>query len=157
MRHSLRIGLNFGVTSGVITTLGLLVGLYSGTHSKVVVVGGILLIAIADAFSDSIAIHISEESSGSHSERAIWEITLFTFVFKFLFALTFVVPVLFLDLRYAIMASVAWGYLLLAALSYRIAREQRVKAWQVIGEHLLVATLVIVVTQYVGSWIAKLS
>jgi len=41
MRHSLKTGLSFGLTSGIITTIGLMVGLNSGTHSKLVVIGGI--------------------------------------------------------------------------------------------------------------------
>lgn len=40
MKHSLKVGFSFGVTSGIITTLGLMVGLHSGTHSKVVIIGG---------------------------------------------------------------------------------------------------------------------
>ena len=55
MRHSLRIGFSFGITSAIITTLGLMVGLHSGTHSKLVVIGGVLTIAIEDAFSISSA------------------------------------------------------------------------------------------------------
>ena len=47
MRLSLKIGFSFGLTSGVITTLGLMVGLHSGTNSKLAVMGGILTIAIA--------------------------------------------------------------------------------------------------------------
>ena len=42
MRPSWKTGVSFGLTSGVITTLGLMVGLYSGTHSRTVVIGGIL-------------------------------------------------------------------------------------------------------------------
>ena len=61
-KHSLRIGFSFGLTSGIITTLGLMVGLHAGTHSRLAVIGGILTIAIADAFSDALGIHISEES-----------------------------------------------------------------------------------------------
>ncbi|UCE51174.1 MAG: hypothetical protein JSV31_18140 [Desulfobacterales bacterium] len=48
MQDSLRTGISFGLTSAVITTLGLMVGLHSGTHSKIVVLAGILTIAIAD-------------------------------------------------------------------------------------------------------------
>ena len=32
MKESLKTGISFGLTSGVITTLGLMVGLHSGTH-----------------------------------------------------------------------------------------------------------------------------
>ena len=53
----LKKGLGFGLTSGVITTLGLIVGLHAGFQSKAVVIGGILTIAIADA----LGIHPSEE------------------------------------------------------------------------------------------------
>ncbi|MBW1983250.1 MAG: hypothetical protein JRI53_00900, partial [Deltaproteobacteria bacterium] len=51
IKRSLRKGISFGLTSGTITTLGLMVGLHSGTHSRMVVIGGILTIAVADAFS----------------------------------------------------------------------------------------------------------
>lgn len=53
MRLSIRKGFSFGLTSGVITTLGLIVGLHSSTHSDLSVIGGILSIAIADAMSDA--------------------------------------------------------------------------------------------------------
>ena len=67
MEHSFRVGMSFGLTSGIITTLGLIVGLHSGTHSKLAVIGGILTIAMADAFSDALGIHVSEESEATHT------------------------------------------------------------------------------------------
>ena len=94
MKDSLRTGVTFGLTSAVITTLGLMVGLHSGTHSKIVVLAGILTIAIADAFSDALGIHISKEAENIHTARNIWTATISTFLAKFLFAVTFVVPVL---------------------------------------------------------------
>ena len=53
MKHSLKVGISFGMTSGIITTLGLMVGLHSGTNSKLAVIGGLFTIAIADAFPDA--------------------------------------------------------------------------------------------------------
>ena len=44
MKDSLRTGVSFGLTSAVITTLGLMIGLHSGTHSRIVVLSGILTI-----------------------------------------------------------------------------------------------------------------
>ena len=155
MRHSLKTGLSFGLTSGIITTLGLMVGLHSGTGSRLVVIGGILTIAIADAFSDALGIHVSEESENQHSTREIWESTVFTFLFKFVFALTFMVPILLFPLTTAIMVSVVWGLSMLAIFSYYIAREQKEKPWNAIGEHLLIAVLVIITTHYVGHWISS--
>jgi hypothetical protein len=108
MKGSLRIGITFGMTSAVITTLGLMVGLHSGTHSRVVVLGGILTIAIADAFSDALGIHVSEESENVHSVRQIWGATIATFLSKFLFSLTFAIPIIFLPIFAAIVVSLIW-------------------------------------------------
>ena len=153
MKYSLKTGLCFGMTSGVITTLGLIVGLHSGTHSRLVIIGGILTIAIADAFSDALGIHISEEAKNNR-DKEIWEATVVTFFAKFLFALTFIVPIILLNLSLAIGVSIVWGLLVLAILSYYIAHDRRSSSVVVIGEHLLIAIVVIVITHFVGDWIA---
>ena len=155
MKHSLKIGFSFGATSGIITTLGLMVGLHSSTHSSLVVIGGILTIAIADAFSDALGIHISEESENVHTSKQIWTSTFYTFFFKFVFALTFIIPVLLLKLSTAILVSVIWGLSILIFLSYRIAKEQKANPWKVIAEHLVIALIVIIITHYLGDWISS--
>jgi len=155
MKHSLTVGFSFGLTSGIITTLGLMVGLYSGTHSKLVVIGGVLTIAIADAFSDALGIHVSEESENKHTAKEIWESTIATFLSKFVFALTFIVPVLLFPLATAITVSVVWGLSLLGIFSFYIAKEQEVEPWKVVIEHLGIALVVIVITHYAGGWISS--
>ncbi|MBI4439833.1 hypothetical protein HY638_02585 [Candidatus Woesearchaeota archaeon] len=155
MKHTIKTGLSFGLTSGIITTLGLMTGLNASTHSKEVVVGGILTIAVADAMSDALGIHISEESEIKHTRREIWESTLSTFLFKFLFAMTFVVPVLLFSLSTAIIVSIIWGALLLSIFSYVLAREEKIKAWEVVSEHLFIAAAVIILTTLIGSWVSS--
>lgn len=154
-KNSLKTGLSFGITSGVITTLGLMIGLNSGTHSKLAVIGGILTIAISDAFSDALGIHISEESESRHTTREVWESTICTFATKFLFALTFVIPILLLKLSTAVIVSAGWGLLVLIIFNYYLAREVKVTPWKVISEHLLIAFVVILITHYVGKWIGS--
>ncbi|MBU0536083.1 MAG: hypothetical protein KKE20_03905 [Nanoarchaeota archaeon] len=156
MKRSIKIGFSFGLTSGIITTLGLMVGLHSGTHSKLVVLGGIFTIAIADAFSDALGIHISQESENKHTLRQIWFATISTFVSKFIFASTFIVPVLVFDLSTAIIISIAWGLFLLSALSFYMARQEKTAAWKVIAEHIGIAVLVIIITHYVGDLVSVL-
>ena len=156
MKASFKTGLSFGLTSGVITTLGLMVGLHSGTHSRTVVIGGIVTIAIADAMSDALGIHVSEESKNSGPTKQIWEATVATFVAKFVIAMTFVAPVVTRPLDQAIMISVIWGLLLLAVLSFFVARAQAIPPWKVIGEHLLIALCVVVITHAVGDWVQGL-
>lgn len=156
MKHSLKTGFSFGLTSGIITTLGLLVGLHSGTHSKMVVLGGILTIAIADAFSDALGIHISEESEDQHSAREIWEATLSTFFSKFIFAMTFVIPLLLFKLSTAVTISIIWGFSCLGVLSFKMARSQNVSPLKVIAEHLLIGLVVISATHTVGHLISSM-
>lgn len=155
LKHSIKVGFSFGLTSGIITTLGLMVGLHSWTGSKLVVLGGILTIAIADAFSDALGIHIAEESENVHTEKEIWESTISTFFSKFIFALTFIIPILIFELSTAIVISIIWGLSILAVISYGMAQEQKTKPWKVVAEHLIIAVVVIVVTHFVGDWISS--
>ncbi|MDD2913266.1 MAG: VIT1/CCC1 transporter family protein [Candidatus Paceibacterota bacterium] len=150
IKESFRKGLGFGLTSGIITTVGLMVGLYSGTNLKLAVIGGILTIAVADAFSDALGIHISEEFESSHSTKEIWESTVFAFLFKFFFSLIFVVPVLIFDLFWAVVISIVFGMLMIGIFSFQFAKKQNMNPWKATAEHLFIAIIVVVITYYVG-------
>lgn len=156
IKKSIRTGFGFGITSGVITTLGLMIGLNSGTGSKATVLGGILTIAVADAFSDALGIHISEESKGSHSTKEIWIATFSTFFAKFIFALSFIFPVLFFQLNYAVIISIILGLSYLSIFSFYLAKKQKINPASVIFEHLLVAILVILASHLIGGFIKKI-
>jgi vacuolar iron transporter family protein len=157
MHIAIRKGLGFGLTSGIITTLGLIVGLNSGTHSKIVIIGGILVIAVADSFSDALGIHISEEAgSKTTTQREVWESTISTFLFKFIFALTFIIPMMLFSLNMAIIVSIAWGFFLLGFFSVYIAKKQKMNPYKSAAEHLIIATIVIIATHFVGELASKL-
>lgn len=156
MKPSIKKGFGFGLTSGVITTLGMMVGLSASTHSRIAVIGGIIAIAIADAFSDAVGMHISEEAEEHHSTREVWEATFSTLFFKFLFSLSFIVPLLVFELSVAILVSIFWGVSLIVIFSWYLGVQQGVKAHRVVLEHLAIMLLVIVITHYVGQWIATL-
>ena len=117
-------------------------------HSTVL--SGILTIAIADAFSDAMGIHISEESENKHFAKEIWESTISTFLSKFVLALTFIIPLFLFKLSTAIIVAVAWGISLLTAFSFLMAKRQKKKVWKVVGEHLVIASIVILATHYIG-------
>lgn len=154
MKLSIRKGFGFGLTSGVITTLGLLVGLSSGTHSKPVVLGGVLMIAVADGLSDSFGIHISEEAARK-SEKSIWESSIATFIFKMCFSLTFIIPLLLLNLNAAVWTSIIWGAILITLFSYRIAKKNNTSVIKTVAEHLAIAILVVVITHYLGELVSN--
>lgn len=154
IKETVRVGISFGLTSAAITTMGLMVGLYAGTHSLNTIVAGVLMIAIADAFSDALGIHIHEESENEHTPKEIWESTFATFASKFVFAVSFLVPIFIFDLKMAVAVSVVWGVTLVAAISYLIARQQKVPAGKIIAEHLVITVLVIAITGSVGRWLS---
>jgi len=156
MKPSLKTGFSFGLASGIITTLGLIVGLNSGTHSKPVIIGGIITIAIADAFSDSVGIHISKEYESNHNNREIWEATVSTFLSKFVFSISFIFPIILLSLTIALIISLVWGFSLIVIISYYTAKLRKSKPWKAILEHVFITFLVIVITHYVGYWISKI-
>ncbi len=154
LSHSLKTGLTFGLTSATITTLGLMVGLESGTGSRLIVMGGILTIAVADAFSDALGIHVSEEAEDKHTSGEIWASTIATFTSKFLFAMTFLVPVIFLELSAAVLVSIAWGLVIMTLASYQIAKSAKKEPMKVIIEHVGIMLVVIVIAHYVGDAIS---
>ncbi|MBU0705659.1 hypothetical protein KJ657_03915 [Patescibacteria group bacterium] len=155
MKLSYAKGLSFGVASGIVTTLGLMVGLYSGTHSKLAVLGGILTIAIADAMSDAFGMHLSEESSEHNEHPEIWESMIATFFAKLIIALTFALPVILLDLTSAIYVSCVWALLLLGGISILIAKWRKESKVHAILEHWGIATAVVIISFYVGVLIDK--
>jgi len=149
-----RTGLFFGATSGVITTIGLIAGLNAGTHSRAAVLGGIFVIAVADAMSDALGIHLAEEADPHATTAHIWAATISTFLAKFVFALSFAVPLLLLPLDQAVLASVLWGILVIGVLSFFLARAQGASPLAIITEHLGIAILVVILSHLIGVWVA---
>jgi len=101
-----------------------------------------------------LGIHVSEESEKKHTSREIWEATASTFFFKFIFALTFLIPILLFDLSIAVVIGVLWGLLALSFLSLQISKGGKTQRWKVILEHLGIALIVIISAHYIGEWLS---
>jgi VIT1/CCC1 family predicted Fe2+/Mn2+ transporter len=154
MSLSLRKGLSFGLTSGVITTLGMIVGVNASTSSRLAVIAAIVAIAIADAFSDAVAMHVSEESEGVHTRKDVWEATMATFLTKFIFAMTFIIPIWFLPLDIAVPVDIIWGLLIMTVFNIFLARSQEENVLRVVFEHLAIAIIVVLITYIAGSFLS---
>ncbi|MFA5155326.1 MAG: hypothetical protein WC453_02730 [Patescibacteria group bacterium] len=152
-----KVGISFGLTSASITTLGLIIGLETGTGSRLAVAAGIMTIAIADAFSDSLGVHLVKESEGNFSHQEIWKATGYTFVAKLVFGLSFLVPVLALPMPWALVVAVGWGILILVLLNYYIAKVNGKKPFNMIAEHLSIALLVLALSWLAGRLIGLLT
>tara|TARA_Y100000310_G_C20702951_1_gene831781 strand:- start:3059 stop:3553 length:495 start_codon:yes stop_codon:yes gene_type:complete len=154
-KYSIEKGIGFGVTSGVITTLGMMVGLDAGTSSSLAVIVGVFSVAIADALSDAMGMHTAEEVN-QVSKKALWETTFSTFLSKLIFTLTFAIPVLLFELKTAILISIIWGAILIGSFSYYIATIQKKDPGKLITIHLFVTLLVIILTYFIGKGVGYL-
>lgn len=158
--HQLITGVSFGVTSGVITALGMVVGLNEATSSRLAVLAGIAVMAVADGLADAAGFHIVEEAEieygkVKHTTKEVWMTTLFTFFAVSGFILTFAVPILLFSLKNAIFVDIAWGLLLLILLNYYIARVKREDPFRLIFGHVLLALFVVIVSYALGNLIAR--
>jgi VIT1/CCC1 family predicted Fe2+/Mn2+ transporter len=158
--HQLVMGITFGLTTSVITSLGMIAGLYSATASRLAVVSGIAVMAVADGLSDAISLHTVEEAeldgdgNPRHTHLEVWLTTVFTFLAVALFSLSFVVPIILLPLEKAVYAAIAWGIFLLAALNFYVARARRENPLKPIAEHVVLAAFVVVASHFVGKLVA---
>jgi vacuolar iron transporter family protein len=156
MKNLIKEGISFGLTSGTITTLGLMIGLYAETGSKLVVIGGVLTIAIADALSDALGAHISHESDKKNTKKQIWESTISTFLAKLIYASTFIISLLLFNLSTAIFINILYGLIVLNFLSIYIAKKNKNNIYTVVGEHLGIAVLVMFITYYLGLFVSSI-
>jgi len=143
---------SFGGTSGIVTSIGLIIGLGAAAAPKSAIVSGLLVVALADNLSDSLSIHMYQEAE-KLEERAALRTTLANFVVRLLFALTFVLIVALLPASHAAIIALAWGFFLLGLLSYVLARVRGVNSLSEVGKHFTVAVVVIAVSWVVGLWI----
>ena len=155
MLQVLKSRFNFALASGTITVLGLMVGLYSTTQAKIVVVGGIITIAIADAFSDALGFYISSKGQIAIQKKLPLLIsTISSFLFKFLFILTFILPTMLFSLKIAVIIGIFWGLLIIGAISYNLAKSKNENPCSLILEHIVIALIVIFLTYYAGQWVS---
>jgi VIT1/CCC1 family predicted Fe2+/Mn2+ transporter len=145
---------SFGATSAIITCLALIIGLAKSPNPRFAIIGSLLVIAIADNISDSLGIHIYQESDLKKSE-VVRTATLFNFFTRFGVILVFILLVLLLPLLYASILSIIWGMSLLILLTYYIAREQNTNPYKAIIGHVAIAVVVIIISNYVSEWILQ--
>jgi len=154
-------GISFGITSGVITSLGMIVGMFSATNSKLAVIASIITMAIADGLADGAGQHMSEESEvengkNVHTHREVWMSTLYTFLSVCGSILSFVPFFLLFPLNTALALGISWGIILLVVFNTLLAKaKKKENAFKIISEHIALAVFVIVASYFVGLLIGK--
>ncbi len=157
--HQIISSVSFGATSGVITALGMIVGLHEATSSKLAVFAGIVIMALADGMADAAGFHLAKEAEyengkAKHTSKEVWMTTFYTFLAVCGFILTFAVPILIIQLETAILADIAWGLILLILLNFYIAKFKKEDPVKLIIGHISLAIFVVAISYFAGNLIA---
>jgi vacuolar iron transporter family protein len=140
----------YGISSGVLTTLGVMVGLMGATASRLAVIGGILSIAIADSLSDSLGVYSLKISERGTTKKQALKSAINVFIGKLIFALSFIIPFLLFSLNSAIIISIVWGLLLIIFLNLLISIAQGENIFKTILKNTLITIAVLVVSYALG-------
>jgi vacuolar iron transporter family protein len=143
---------SFGATSAIITNMALIAGLYTSAEAKISIIGGLLVIALADNVSDTLGIHIYQESEGMRT-RDVWRGTINNFLARLFISFGFIFIMIIFPLKAAVIISIIYGLATLIVFSYIIAKIKKLRIFFSIAEHLVIAIAVIAISNYLGKWI----
>ena len=146
---------SFGGTAAVVTNMALIIGLYAADATQSAIVSSLLIVALADNLTDSLSIHIYQESERLEPREA-FRVTIANFFARLVISLMFVVFVLLFPIGVATVMSLLWGALLLILISIAIARDRGVSPLSEIAKHTTAALVVVLASQAVGAWVPRL-
>ncbi len=144
--------LSFGGPAAIVSSMALIVGLDAATASRATVVTSLLIIGIGDNLTDSLSVHIYQESEKS-SRRKAFETTAANFITRAIVTFSFVLLFLYLPASVAIDVCVVWGFILLSCLSILLARVRGTSVVWGIVEHSGLAMIVIALSKGIGACI----
>jgi len=138
--------ISFGGTAAIVTSMALITGLNAVGTGKATLITALLIAALADNITDSLSIHIYQESQRL-DEREAFIGTLSNFTTRLLGSLSFVIIVVVFPPHVVVPGSIIWGMLLLGVLSYLLARDRNVGVLSEVIKHLVVAAAVIIISK----------
>ena len=141
---------SFGATAAISTSLALIAGFNAFSGTKLGLIGALLVIGIADNISDSLGIHIYQESKCEVGKKDSAAYTLTNFLARLVITLIFIAIVYFAPIGYAAPVTILFGLALLSVLSYIIALNQKTSPLLSILHHIGISVLVIVVSYFLG-------
>jgi VIT1/CCC1 family predicted Fe2+/Mn2+ transporter len=134
--------ISYGGTAAIVTSMALITGLNAAGTGKSTLITALLIVALADNITDSLSIHIYQESERL-DEREAFIGTLSNFTTRLLGSLSFVLLVVVFPPKVVVLGAIVWGNLLLSVLTYFLARQRNAGVLSEIIKHLLVAAAAI--------------
>ncbi|MEO0183960.1 MAG: CYTH domain-containing protein [candidate division WOR-3 bacterium] len=148
----------FGITSGVMTTLGIITGVWFGTKDRLAVISGILAIAAADSLSDAMGAYTEQKMHYGIDEKKAKMRALLAFISKAIISLTFVIPFVLFPVKlqnFAILIAFVWGLLIISFFAVQIAAIEYASISKKIIKQIAI-TLLVALLAFVGSSLVKL-
>ncbi len=146
--------ISYGGTAAVVTSMALISGLSAAGATKAVIVSALLIAAFADNLTDALSFHIFQESEQLDQKDAFIG-TITNFVTRLLLCISFALLIGLIPIVHAAIVAMIWGMLLLAIMTYLVARERKVKPILEVIKHLLVASAVVLASNVTGHWIGS--
>jgi hypothetical protein len=134
--------------------MALIAGLEAANAGRASVISTLLIAAVADNLTDSLSVHMYQESE-RFERRDAFVGTLTNFATRLVVCLSFVIIVVLIPSHLAVVVGMAWGLSLLVLLTCILSRHRDVSTLSEVAKHLGVAVVVIAVSRVVGQWIAR--
>ena len=150
MTHLALRRISFGGTSAIVGGMGLILGLNAAEGSRRIIVGALLIFALADNLADSLSVHAYQEAE-LLAQKDAFATTVANFVARLLITMSFVALVVFSPTAMLAYLAGAWGLALLIALTFLLARARGAAIIGEVSKHLLVAGLVILASHWIGT------
>jgi vacuolar iron transporter family protein len=144
--------ISFGGTAAILTSMALLVGLDAANAGKATMVSALLIAAVADNLTDSLSVHMYQESERLERKEAFLG-TLSNFATRLIVCLSFILIVMLFREHSAAVAGIIWGMSLLAGMTYMVARRPQVSTMSELAKHLTMALVIVFVSREIGRWI----
>ena len=141
---------SFGSTSAVVTSIGLVVGFATTGTSRATLVASLLIVGIADNLSDSLSIHLYQESEGLEPHEAFVS-TVTNFLTRLTITATFVALAVTLKDWALIICATAWGLVVLGMLTVSLAHERNAPVGRELIRHFAIAAVVIALSRAIGT------
>ena len=144
---------SFGAASAIVTSMGMIIGFGVASISKPTIIAGLLIVGLADNVTDSLSIHIYQESERLE-QQAAFRATVGNFATRLIISLSFVILVVWFSSTGMLLACLIWGVLLLTTLTWFVAKNRNANVSTEVLKHLAVAAAVIAASLGTGAFIS---
>jgi hypothetical protein len=144
---------SFGAASAIVTSMGTIIGFGAASISKPTIIAGLLIVGIADNATDSLSIHIYQESE-KLEQHAAFRAMIGNFATRLIISLSFIALVFSFSSTKLLLACLVWGVLLLAGLTWFVAVNRNANVLAEVLKHLTVAAAVIAASLATGAFIS---